>query len=236
MGKDCMVSPLLAIIEAVRDGALAWSSLAELTEATGLELEDTQQAIDQAISDGLIVAWQEWYTLSLECAEAMGVQIEDYGIVGRGRWVEIGHAGRTRSYLRRTHQALDADSLDDLVDPGPDPAAVLEATEYVDKILAKYFKHKRPLALDGIQPPSLILIGPAIVWREAKSPATCWRCEGRALRPWSLCLCCLRWGMDEYFHMGRRKIDKRTRTRACGTSKTRRRPTSSRTRSRNVIS
>jgi hypothetical protein len=162
----------------------------------------------------------------------MGVHIEDFGIVGRGRWVTIGSPCRVRTPRRGGGRLED---LDDLVDPGPDPAAVLEATEYVDKILAKYFKHKRPLALDGIQPPSLILIGPAIVWREAKSPATCWRCEGRALRPWSLCLCCLRWGMDEYFYKGKRKRERAPdRCVATKTKKRRRASISSATRSPNV--
>lgn len=203
MCEVCLTPPMEAVLEAVRDGALAWSSSQELAEATGLELELVQETVAELISDGLIVAWDHWYTLSLECAESLGVHIEDFGIVGRGRWV----ARDTRSWRRPPLELEDLDQAEaeDLEDPGPDPAAAAEAIEYVEGILSKYFKRKRPLACDGIEPPTLIQTGPAIVWREAKSPATCWRCGGQNLRPWAYCLCCCRWGMDEFVRMGKRK-------------------------------
>lgn len=205
MGELCLEPPLLAVIESVRDGALAWSTLEQIAEGSGLEPTHTVEALNELITTGLIVPWNEWYTLSSECAEVLRVQIEDFGMAGRERWVPIGQIGIGHHARYQLGHGLDDEVLEAFSpEPGPDEAA--ELAEYLECLLDKTFKRKKPITFDGIKPPTAILTGPAIVWREAQSPATCWRCQGRSLQPWELCLCCLRWGMDAYVRIGKRKL------------------------------
>jgi hypothetical protein len=206
MSELCLQAPFGPVLDAVRDGARAWSTAEEIARGAGLDLAEALATILELIALGGLVAWGRWYTLSSESASRMRVQIEDFGLIGRERWVAIDHRGR-RGRRRRADVAGDPAPLEELADPrSVDPAGTAAAVEYLDKLCAKLFHLPNPIQNDGLWPPTLILTGPAIVWREAKSPATCWQCEGQVLKPWCLCLCCLRWGMDEHVRRGRRKL------------------------------
>ena len=208
MSQLCVSQPEMAVLTAIRDGARAWSTPKQLSCTLDMPIASVNILVQDMCDSGLLVPWNQWLTLSLESAESLCVQIEDYGIAGRERWVPINSAGKTP---RRGGRGGDLDDqvelelrLLRLESRDPSPGDYAAAKEYLENLVAEILHRPRMWDNAGLETPSIILIGPAIVWREAQSPKTCWRCEGRTLAPNEICLCCLRWGMDKYLNIVRR--------------------------------
>jgi hypothetical protein len=211
MSQLCVSEPEMAVLTAIRDAARAWSTPEQLSCTLGMPIESVKLLTEDMIDSGLLVPWNKWLTLSLESAESLCVQIEDYGIAGRERWVPINSVGKTPRRGGRGGRGDDDDDQAELEfrlrwlearDPSPGDYAA--AKEYLENLVAEILHRPRKWDNAGLGTPNVILIGPAIVWREAQSPKTCWRCEGRHLAPNEICLCCLRWGMDKYLNIVRR--------------------------------
>jgi hypothetical protein len=196
MGDVWMTPPMISVVEALVDGAVAWSSPDELTHASGLDPDEVIHALAALVDADMLVAWDQSYTLTLTCAESMGLEIEDFGLVGHGRWVSRALKG-SRGVRLEALTLPDDDAIDLAADPRPGPLDNLLAIEYLDALFASLLNIKEPINSGGIAAPRLLLTGSANVWRETVKPlGDCVTCHGGHLAPYAFCLRCCRWGMD----------------------------------------
>lgn len=195
-----------AVLAAIRDGAVAWSTAGDLARATELDRGRIDCALAMLWSMGLVettggMTEEEAWTFTPLAADGLRVTLEERrGLVSRPYWVGINMAsGRDRSESLHVHVPCEGTlvSVDELVDPGPGPA---ELAEEADE--ARHWTPRGPFRVDNLPRPTRLLYDDGPPWREMVAPpppshaSACHICQGRKLDPAEFCLSCRRWGFD----------------------------------------
>lgn len=183
---------LCAILDAIRDGPLAWSTAVEIGEAVGTE--GVQDGLLWLIDAGLVEAWLQCrpvaFTLTPLAAEGLGVELRERGLAGRLYWAE--KRKRKKRDLKRMVLAPSDPALE-LVDPSPGPAELAIVAEE-----ARRWKPRGAFSVDALPKPTRLLYDDGNPWHEfaVEADVRCGVCKDRPLALTEFCLSCRRWGYD----------------------------------------
>lgn len=224
-----MLEHWAAVLGAIVDAPRAWSTVAELADAT----ECTEYHISETLNDlalnGMASAWSprpevEGWTLTPLSAEGLKVSLCEYGMSGRARWRRRDEPAR-RPKVGRVGPRLDPALV---IDPGPGPEAAATAADESSR-----WRPKGPLRVEQLPRPTVILTGSKSTWDEApghvanrKRPPKktcsqphkfkCSSCLGARLKPNVYCARCHRWGLDGLVAAHRRAEAEAARAREAG--------------------
>jgi hypothetical protein len=132
MRVEGLIEIQLAIIEAIIDGALAWSTVEQLGRDLRREGDDLADELVELEVSGWVETWEEWpqgiaVTLTPLAARLLEVRIVEVGSSESPRWARSGmpepRASKAKGWL------IFPSMIENIVDPSPGPVELAMMAE-----------------------------------------------------------------------------------------------------------
>ena len=192
------------LVDALVEARVAWQSPSELSQATGLGIEEVNDQLAELDLSGWLDVWEYddrlVVTFSVVAASMLRLRLVDGGFDQDPRWARLSDPEPPGVRASGVFRDARAASLERVTDPlGSAEEAALRAEETLARHVIPSDTRIRPL-LETLPRPTLLLgqgltpwPGPAIGPGEV---GPCPGCGSGRLGPQMYCLRCDRWGLD----------------------------------------
>ncbi len=185
------------IFETLVKGSKAWQGPAEVADGIGLDLDSTTDILADMNVAGWVDVWELEHclavTLSSLAAERLGVRLEETGLDEEARWHSVGDPVPSPPRAKNVCSSIRGADWNFLIDPAVSPEEIAELAEEA----AEFHLTEEGPSL----PFPMLLLGTNLTpWPgpDLELSETCPACGARPLPKHAYCLCCDRWGFDDF--------------------------------------